>query len=69
MGSITIERLRQEVEAYIDAAKSTSGDSALRFLNRAECALKSYENIPERFVNVYLSLIEDLRADIADTQK
>lgn len=30
MRSISIEELRSEVEAYIEAAKSASGDSAVR---------------------------------------
>ncbi len=64
MRSITIDELRNEVESYIEAAKSASGDSAVRFLNRAETALKSYDGVPERFVNTYMRLIEDLREDL-----
>ena len=64
MRSITIDELRNEVESYIEAVKSASGDSAVRFLNRAETALKSYDGVPERFVNTYMRLIEDLREDL-----
>lgn len=64
MRSITIDELRNEVESYIEAAKAASGDSAVRFLNRAETALKSYDGVPERFVNTYMRLIEDLREDL-----
>ena len=32
MRSITIDELRNKVESYIEAAKSASGDSAVRFL-------------------------------------
>ena len=61
-----MERLirRNEVESYIEAAKSASGDSAVRFLNRAETALRSYDDVPERFKNTYFSLIEDIRNDM-----
>lgn len=64
MRSVTIDELRNEVESYIEAAKSVSGDSAVRFLNRAETALRSYDRVPERFVNTYMRLIEDLREDL-----
>ncbi len=64
MRSITIDELRNEVESYIEAAKSASGDSAVRFLNRAETALRSYDGVPERFVNTYMRLIEDLKEDM-----
>ena len=64
MRSITIDELRNEVESYIEAAKSSSGDSAVRFLNRAETALRSYDGVPERFVNTYMRLIEDLKEDL-----
>ena len=64
MRSITIDELRNEVESYIEAAKSASGDSAVRFLNRAETALRSYDGVPERFVNTYMRLIEDLKEDL-----
>ena len=64
MRSITIDELRNEVESYIEAAKSASGDSAVRFLNRAETALRSYDGVPERFVTTYMRLIEDLREDL-----
>jgi len=64
MRSITIDELRNEVESYIEAAKSASGDSAVRFLNRAENALRSYDGVPERFVNTYMRLIEDLKEDL-----
>ncbi len=57
MRSITIDELRSEVESYIDAAKASTGDSAVRFLNRAENALRSYQGVPERFMNNYLQLI------------
>ncbi len=33
MRSITIDELRNEVEGYIETAKSAKGDSAMRFLN------------------------------------
>ena len=64
MGSITIWELRREVEAYIEAAKSARGDSAVRYLNRAETALRSYDGVPERFKNTYFRLIEDIREDL-----
>ena len=64
MRSISIEELRSEVEAYIEAAKSASGDSAVRYLNRAETALRSYDGVPERFKNTYFRLIEDIRNDL-----
>lgn len=64
MRSISIDELRNEVESYIEAAKSASGDSAVRFLNRAETALRSYDGVPERFVNTYMRLIEDLKEDL-----
>ena len=64
MRSITIDELRNEVESYIEAAKSASGDSAVRFLNRAETALRSYDGVPERFVKTYMRLIEDLKEDL-----
>ena len=64
MRSITIDELRNEVESYNEAAKSASGDSAVRFLNRAETALRSYDGVPERFVNTYMRLIEDLKEDM-----
>ena len=64
MRSITIDELRNKVESYIEAAKSASGDSAVRFLNRAETALRSYDGVPERFVNTYMRLIEDLKEDL-----
>ncbi len=64
MRIISIDELRDEVETYIQAAKSASGDSALRFLNRTETALKSYEGVPKRFVNTYLRLIVDIKADL-----
>ena len=64
MRSITIDEIGNEVEAYIEAAKSASGDSAVRFLNRAETALRSYDGVPERFVNTYMRLIEDLKEDL-----
>ena len=64
MRSITIDELRNEVESYIEAAKSASGDSAVRFLKRAETALRSYDGVPERFVNTYMRLIEDLKEDM-----
>ena len=64
MRSITIDELRNEVESYIEASKSASGDSAQRLLNRAENALKSYKGVPERFVKNYLKLIEDARDDL-----
>ena len=64
MRSITIDELRNEVESYIEAAKSASGDYAVRFLNRAETALRSYDGVPERFVNTYMRLIEDLKEDL-----
>lgn len=64
MRSITTDELRNEVESYIEAAKSASGDSAVRFLNRAETALRSYDGVPERFVNTYMRLIEDLKEDL-----
>ena len=64
MRSTTIDELRSEVEGYIEAAKSAKGDSAMRFLNRAECVLRSYEGVPERFKNVYFKLIEDIGNDI-----
>lgn len=64
MHSVTIDELRNEVESYIEAAKSASGDSAVRFLNRAETALRSYDRVSERFVNTYMRLIEDLREDL-----
>ena len=64
MRSITIDELRNEVESYIEVAKSASGDSAVRFLNRAETALRSYDGVPERFVNTYMRLIEDLKEDL-----
>lgn len=66
MRSITIDQLRNEVEAYIEAAKAASGDRANRFLNRAETALRSYDGVPERFKNNYLRLIEDIRADLEE---
>ena len=61
MRSISIEELRSEVEAYIESA---SGDSAVRYLNRAETALRSYDGVPERFKNTYFRLIEDIRNDL-----
>lgn len=64
MRLISIEELRSEVEANIEAAKSASGDSAVRFLNRAETALRSYDDIPEQFKNSYFRLIEDIRNDL-----
>ena len=64
MRSTTIDELRSEVEGYIEAAKSAKGDPAMRFLNRAECVLRSYEGVPERFKNVYFKLIEDIRNDM-----
>lgn len=64
MRSITIDELRNEEEGYIEAANSVKGDSAIRFLDRAECALKSYDGVPERFKNVYFKLIEDIRNDM-----
>lgn len=64
MRSISIEELRSEVEAYIEAAKSASGDSAVRYLNRAETALRSYDGVPERLKNTYFRLIEDIRNDL-----
>ena len=64
MRSITIGELRNEVESYIEAAKSARGDSAVRFLNRAETALRSYEGVPERFKNTYFRLIDDIRNDL-----
>ena len=53
-----------EGEIYIETAESTSGVSAIRFLNRSETALKSYEGVPKRSVNTYLRLIEDIIADL-----
>ena len=64
MRSTTIDELRSEVEGYIEAAKSAKGDSAMRFLNRAECLLISYEDVPDRFKNVYFKLIEDIGNDM-----
>ncbi|EOS28225.1 hypothetical protein C807_03763 [Lachnospiraceae bacterium 28-4] len=64
MRSTTIDELRSEVEGYIEAAKSAKGDFAMRFLNRAECVLRSYEDVPERFKNVYFKLIEDIGNDM-----
>ena len=64
MCSTTIDELRSEVEGYIEAARSAKGDSAIRFLNRAECVLRSYEGVPERFKNVYFKLIEDIGNDM-----
>ncbi len=64
MRSTTIDELRSEVEGYIEVAKSAKGDSAMRFLNRAECVLRSYEDVPERFKNVYFKLIEDIGNDM-----
>ena len=64
MRSISIEELRSEVEAYIEAAKSVRGDSAVRYLNRAETALRSYDGVPERFKNTYFKLIEDIKNDL-----
>ena len=64
MRSISIEELRSEVEAYIEAAKSARGDSAVRYLNRAETALRSYDGVPERFKNTYFKLIEDIKNDL-----
>ena len=64
MRSITINELRNEAESYIEAAKSAGGDSAVRFLNRAKTALRSYDGVPERFKNTYFSVIEDIRNDL-----
>ena len=64
MGPITIDALRNEVGSYIEAAKSASGDSAIRFLNRAETALLSYDGVPERFIKTYMRLIKDIREDL-----
>lgn len=64
MRSISIEELRSEVEAYIEAVKSANGDSAVRYLNRAETALRSYDGVPERFKNTYFQLIEDIKNDL-----
>lgn len=58
------QELCSEVEAYIESAKSASGDSAVRYLNRAETALRSYDGVPERFKNTYFRLIEDIRNDL-----
>ncbi len=38
-----LEAAKKEVEGYIEAAKSAKGESAMGFLNRAECALRSCE--------------------------
>ena len=64
MGSISIDRLRTEIDSYIAASKSTSGDRAIRFINRAETALRSYDDLPEQFVSAYSKLIEDLKRDV-----
>lgn len=64
MRSITIDELRSEIEASIEAAKSARGDSAIRYLNRAETVLRSYDGVPERFKNTYFGLIEDIRNDL-----
>lgn len=50
--------------AYIEAAISARGDSAVRYLNRAETALRSYDGVPERFKNTYFKLIEDIKNDL-----
>ena len=62
--SISIEELREEVESYIEAAKSSKGDSAYRYLNKAKTALISYEDVPDRFIKTYMALIEDLQNDL-----
>lgn len=41
MRSITIDELRNEVEGYIEAAKSAKGESAMGFLNRADVRLEA----------------------------
>ena len=64
MRSISKEELQNEIESYLEAAKSAKGDSAMRLLNYAENALKSYEGVPENFFKAYAKLIEDMRDDI-----
>ena len=64
MRSTSIEELRSDVEADNEAAKAARGDSAVRYLNRAETALRSYDGVPERFKNTYFKLIEDIKNDL-----
>lgn len=73
-GEIPQQALTREIHEELDteihvgeiyrSSKISKWDSAVRYLNRAETALRSYDGVPERFKNTYFRLIEDIRNDL-----